>query len=123
MDRILADGADRARHYRNAVPAIVSAPVEIESASIFQRLTARDERAQVSNFGVTRDAADARIGKRFEQARECITLTLRIGIDENDDAPMDGGETALQGTGFTAVFLLQQANAWIDFSNALNFGG
>ena len=43
VDRILADRANRARHHRDAVPAIVSAPVEIETASIFQRLTARDK--------------------------------------------------------------------------------
>src|SRR6266581_2589355 len=44
VNRILADGADRARHHRDAVQAVVSASVEIETARIFQRLTTRDER-------------------------------------------------------------------------------
>src|SRR5439155_10614027 len=49
-------------------------------------------------------------------------LTLRIGIDENDDAGMYSTETALQCASFTPVFLRQQANARIDMPNALNFG-
>src|SRR5213592_2946469 len=122
IDRILADGADRTRHHRDAVQAVVSASVEIETARIFQRLTTRDERTYVSNFRVTRHGADARIGKWFQQTRERVALTLRIGIDENDDAGMYSTETALQCASFTPVFLRQQANARIGMPNALNFG-
>src|SRR6266849_6077274 len=50
IDRILANGADRTRHDRDAIPAIVCAPIKIEAASVFQRLTTRDERAQVPDL-------------------------------------------------------------------------
>src|SRR5437762_7073258 len=54
LNRTLADGADRAGHHRDAIPAIIRPPIEIEAASVFQGLAPCDKRAQVSNFGVAR---------------------------------------------------------------------
>ena len=53
IDRLLANSADRARHNSDAVPAVVSAPIQIKSAGVFQRLTTRDERAQISDLRMT----------------------------------------------------------------------
>src|SRR5262249_57764943 len=41
----LADGADCTGHHRDAVPSVVRPPIQIESARVFKRLTARDEGA------------------------------------------------------------------------------
>src|SRR2546422_113312 len=81
------------------------------------------QRAQASNFGVTRDGADLFIRKRSEQTRQCVALTLRVCIDKDDDTVMHGGETALQGARFAAILLLQKTNAWIDVCNVLNLRG
>src|SRR5947207_6346585 len=53
VDRILAYGADCARHYGDTLPAVVSAPIQIKSAGVFQRLTTRDEGAQIANLRMT----------------------------------------------------------------------
>ena len=53
INRIFANSADRAGHDGNAIPAVVSAPVQIKTARVFQSLTTRDERAQVADFGMT----------------------------------------------------------------------
>ena len=53
IDRIPTNGADRTGHDRDAIPAIVCAPIEIEAARVFQRLTTRDERAQVPDLRMT----------------------------------------------------------------------
>ena len=50
IDCILANGADRARHNGDALPTIVSAPVEIKTTGVFQTLAAPDERSQISNL-------------------------------------------------------------------------
>src|SRR6266436_3873064 len=89
----------------------------------FQGLAPCNERAQVSNFGVTRDGADAFIAKRSEQARQCVALTLRVCIDKDDETVTHGGETALQGPRFATILLLQYANARIDVCDVLNLRG
>ena len=43
IDRLPANGADRAWHDRDTVPTIVGAPIEIEPAGVLERLTTRDE--------------------------------------------------------------------------------
>src|SRR5438105_2200880 len=60
IDRILTHSADRAGNDGDAIPAGVSAPVQIKTTGVFQSLTARDERAQVADLRVTRHSADAR---------------------------------------------------------------
>src|SRR5206468_6312016 len=52
IDRVFANGADRAWHHGDAVPAIVSAPVQVETAGVFQRLATSYEGAQIPNFRV-----------------------------------------------------------------------
>ena len=53
VDRILAYGADCARHYRDTLPAVVRAPIKIKSTRVFQRLTTRDEGAQIADLRMT----------------------------------------------------------------------
>src|SRR5438128_5810331 len=53
VDRILAYGADCARHYGDTLPAVVCASIKIKSARVFQRLTTRDEGAQIANLRMT----------------------------------------------------------------------
>ena len=62
IDRFFPDRADRARHNRDAVPARVSAAIEVESAGVFERLAPRNERAQVANLRVARNRADGFVG-------------------------------------------------------------
>src|SRR5205823_12301009 len=102
LNRTLANGADCAGHYRDAIPAIIRPSIEIEAASVFQGLAPCDERAQVSNFGVARDSADAFIGKRSEQTWQCVALPLCVSTDQQDDTVMHGCETPLQGARFAA---------------------
>ena len=123
VERFFANSADCAGHHRDAVPPIVSASIKVETAGVFERLTTRDERAQVSYFRVTRHRADTRIGKRLEQSRQRVALTLRVGIDKNHNAATDGREGSLQSAGFSPVLLLQQTHTWVDSRNALDFGG
>ena len=106
VDRRFPDRADRARHHRHAIPACVSAPIQIKTAGVFQRLTACNKWAQIANFRVTRYRADARISKWLKQARERIALTLRIGINKNNDAVTHGCETALQSARLSTILLL-----------------
>ena len=53
IDRIFANGADRARYDGDAFPAIVSPPIQIETAGVFQGLATRDEGAQITDLRVT----------------------------------------------------------------------
>ena len=66
--------ADRAGHDRDAVPAIVGAPVEIEAAGVFERLTARDETAQVADFGVTGNCDDVFVAHRADEQPQSVAL-------------------------------------------------
>src|SRR5205085_725169 len=84
IDRFLPDRADRARHDGDAVPARVGAAIEIESARVFERLAARDERAQISDLRVTRNRADSFVAKGFDQQRQGVRLKMRVGIDKYD---------------------------------------
>jgi hypothetical protein len=52
IDGVFANGADRAWDHGDAVPAIVSAPVQIKTAGVFQRLATSDERPQISDLCV-----------------------------------------------------------------------
>src|SRR5439155_19495951 len=100
-------GDNCAGHCRDDIQAIRRPSIEIEAKSVFQDLAPYNERAQIYNFGVYRDSADAFIGKRTEQTRQCVALTLCVSIDKNDDSVMHGRETALQGARFAAILLLQ----------------
>src|SRR5436190_5603375 len=66
IDRVFANGADRARYDGDAFPAIVSPPIQIETAGVFQGLTTRDEGAQITDLRVTRYRADPSISERLE---------------------------------------------------------
>ena len=48
-------------------------------------------------------------------------LTLRISVNKNNDAVARGGETTLQCTGFSVVFLVQQSDAGLSERDALDF--
>src|SRR3954463_8631294 len=120
IDRILPNGANGTRDNSDTVPAVVSAPIKIKPAGIFQSLATRDERPQIPNFSVTRHCADALIGKRLEQTRERVALALRVGIDKNHNSIMRGGESALESACFAAIFLSEQTNTRFVFRYALN---
>src|SRR5204863_5355323 len=105
VDRRFPDRADCARNHRHAVPARVSAAIEIKAAGVFERLAARDERAEVADLRVPRDGADSFIGKWLDQTAERIALAMRIGIEKNDDTIPHRGETALQRARFPAIHL------------------
>ena len=70
---------------------------------------------------MTRHRANARIGQRLKQARQRIALTLRISVNENNDAIARGRQTALQRAGFPMIFLSQQTNARFTRCDTLNF--
>src|SRR5204862_4045501 len=108
------------RHNSDAVPAIVSPPIQIETAGVFQGLTTRDEGAQITDLRVTRYRADPSISERLEQARQRIALTLRIRIDENNDAVASSSQTALQSTRFPMIVLSQQAHTRLTPCDTLN---
>ena len=97
VDRIFANRADRARHDRDAIPSIVSAPIEIEAARVFERLASRDKCPQISNLRVPGNCADCLVGKWFDQSRQRIALALCIGIDENDNAMTRGQRAPAAG--------------------------
>ena len=93
-DRTFARCPDRAGHDRDAIPASVSAPIEIEAAGVLERLTTREERAQVADFRVTRNRPDLRVGERPDQIFQRIRLHMRIGIEESDEAVTRGVQSA-----------------------------
>jgi len=102
-----AQEADRAGHDRHAVPPRVSAPIEIESAGVFERLASRDESAQVPHFRMAGYTADRFIGKRFDQSSERIALAMRVRVQENSNASAHHGQSALQRAGLAAIGLAQ----------------
>src|SRR5207244_9652557 len=114
IDRLLADRADRAWNNGDAVPARISAAIEIESARVLERLATRDECAQVADFGVTGNRADCFVAKRFYQQRKCVALKVRVRIDKHNDAVTNCPQRALQRARFPAIFLTEQTHSWID---------
>src|SRR5215475_7672490 len=61
------------------------------------------------------------ICKRLEQTRQRVALTLRVGINENNDPVVRSGEAALESARFANIFLLEQTNTGVVLRNTLNF--
>ena len=76
--------ADCARHDRDAVPAIVGAPIEIETAGVFERLAAGDETAQVADLGVAGNRDHGFITHRPDEQPQGVALQMGVGVEEND---------------------------------------
>src|SRR5439155_26415016 len=98
-----------------------SAPVEVETAGVLERLTTRDKGAQITHLGMTRYRIDPFVCERRQQERKRVALKMRIGIDEDDDVMRHGGERPLQRARFSAVLLFENAHARITSRHAFDF--
>src|SRR5205085_9108229 len=63
VNRALSESTDRPGHDGYAIPAVVSTSIEIEPAGVFQRLTPRNERPEISDLGMPGHGTDVPIGE------------------------------------------------------------
>src|SRR4029077_2562967 len=96
-DRRMAQRADRAGHDGDAIPAMVGATVEIEAAGVLKRLTARDEAAQVADFGVPGNGDDAPVAHWPDEQTQSVALHVRVSIEENTELVLNERQPAVQG--------------------------
>src|SRR5262245_17419283 len=101
----MAQRTDRARHDGDAIPAIVGAPVEIEAASVFECLAARDKTAQVADFGVAGNGDDALFAHWPDKQTQSVGLDMRVSIEENNELILNEGQPAPQGGRLAPVAL------------------
>ncbi len=95
----------------DAVHDIVRAPVEVESAQVFERLEARHRRALVADVDASRHSSNLRIGERPHELRESVRLRLRVGVEHDEKLMPCEPHGVVERLGLAAVCLANDSYA------------